>query len=244
MSVLDRMERQAVLLKRRDPLGDVADLLVEEERRWAAMNDRLRRGPDPVMSGETQNYHETRNPFKQTADYGTITLSTTSLSILPITTVLIGSSLQFPVGYWDLGKKVRVRMFCKVTTVLTPGNFTIELRYQTGTPTDAGGTILATSAATAFTASKTNLPLEIDFSVESRAVVGTTAALFGKGKAISDGTGALITAPGNPIFFPASAPASVNVDTTLASTLHIDIKRSGSTAETITVHDFQVDSLT
>jgi hypothetical protein len=43
---------------------------------------------------------------------------------------------------------------------------------------------------------------------------------------------------------PASAPASVNVDTTLASTIHVDVKRSGSTAETITVHDFQVDSLT
>jgi hypothetical protein len=101
--------------------------------------------------------------------------------------VLIGSSLQFPVGYWDLGKKVRVRMFCKVTTVLTPGNFTFELRYQTGTPTDAGGTILATSAATAFTASKTNLPIEIDFSVESRGAIGTTTPLFGKGKVISDG---------------------------------------------------------
>lgn len=196
------------------------------------------------MAGETQNYHETRNPFKQTADYGAITLTTTSLSILPITTVLIGSSLQFPAAYWDLGKKIRVRMFCKCTTVLTPGNFTFEIRHQTGTPTDAGGTILATSAATAFTASKTNLPLEIDFSVESRAAIGTTAALFAKGKVLSDGTGALITAPGNPIFIPASAAASVNVDTTLASTIHVDVKRSGSTVETIAVHDFQVDALT
>jgi hypothetical protein len=242
--ILERMERQAVLLNARNPLDRVAELLVEEERRWAAMNERLRHGPDPVMAGETQNYHETRNPYKQTADYGAITLSTTSLSILPITTVLIGSPFQFPAGYWDLGKKIRVRMFCKVTTVLTPGNFTFEVRYQTGTPTDAGGTILVTSAATAFTASKTNLPIEIDFSVEARAPVGTTAALFAKGKVISDGAGALITAPNNPIFMPASAPASVNVDTTLASTIHVDVKRSGSTVETIAVHDFQVDSLT
>jgi hypothetical protein len=241
---LERLERQAVLLgsSERDVL--IEQLRREEMRRWPAMSKGLRESGDPLMSGETANYHETRNPFKQTADYGTITLSTTSLSILPITTVLIGSSLQFPLGYWDLGKKVRVRMFCKVTTVLTPGNFTFELRYQTGTPTDAGGTILATSAATAFTASKTNLPIEIDFSVESRGMIGTTTPLFGKGKIISDGAGALITAPGNPIFMPASAPASVNVDTTLASTLHLDVKRSGSTVETITVHDFQVDSLT
>jgi hypothetical protein len=243
VSVLDRMERQAVLLGRQ-PLSDVSELLVEEERRWAEINERLRQGPDPVMAGETQNYHETRNPFKQTADYGTITLSTTSLSILPITTVLIGSSLQFPVGYWDLGKKVLFRVFGKATTVLTPGNWTFEIRYQTGTPTDAGGTILQTSAATAFTASKTNISWFLDFTVESRGAIGTTTPLFAKGMVWADGTSALITSPGNPIFIPASAAVAVNVDTTLASTIHVDVKRSGSTAETITVQDFQVNSLT
>jgi hypothetical protein len=196
------------------------------------------------MAGETANYHETRNPFKQTADYGQITLLTTSLSILPITTVLIGSSMQFPAGYWDLGKKVQFRYFGKATTAATPGNWTFEIRHQTGTPTDAGGTILATSAATAFTLNKTALPWFMDFTVEARAAIGTTAPLFSKGFVMSDGTGALITSPGNPIFLPATAPAAVNVDTTLASTIHVDVKRSGSTAETITVHDFQVNSLT
>lgn len=196
------------------------------------------------MAGETANYHETRNPYKQTADYAAVTLLTTSLSVLPITTVLIGSSMQFPAGYWDLGKKVHFRLFGKATTVLTPGNWTLEIRHQTGTPTDAGGTILATSAATAFTASKTGLPWFMDFTVEARAAIGTTAPLFAKGWFMSDGTGALITAPGNPIFLPASLPAAVNVDTTLASTIHVDVKRSGSTAETVAVHDFQVNALT
>jgi hypothetical protein len=196
------------------------------------------------MAGETQNYHETRNPYKQTADYAAITLLTTSLSVLPITTVLIGSSLQFPAGYWDLGKKVHFRMFGKATTAATPGNWTWEIRHQTGTPTDAGGTILATSAATAFTLNKTNLPWFIDFTIEARAAVGTAAGLFAKGFILSDGAGALITSPNNPIFLPASAPAAVNVDTTLASTIHLDVKRSGSTAETAAVHDFQVNALT
>lgn len=249
MTRLERMQRDAVILDRpslRDDPGLLDWVRRDQMRRWGDISRAIRESGDPTMAGETTNYHETRNPYKQTADYGTITLTTTSLSILPISTVLVGSSLQFLApGYWDLGKKIRVRMFCKVTTVLTPGNFTFEIRYDTGAPpTDAGGTILATSAATAFTASKTNLPLEIDFSVEARAVIGTTAALFAKGKVISDGAGALITSPNNPIFMPASAPASVNVDTTKASTIHVDVKRSGSTVETITVHDFQVDALT
>src|SRR2546423_372187 len=142
------------------------------------------------MAGETQNYHETRNPYKQTATYASVSPITTSVSILPITTVLVGSSLQFPAGYWDLGKKVHFRFFGVCTTGATPGNFTWEIRHQTGTPTDAGGTILATSAATAFTASKTNIPWFMDFTVETRAAIGTAAALFSKGWVMSDGTGA------------------------------------------------------
>lgn len=196
------------------------------------------------MAGETQNYHETRNPFKQTADYASVSPLTTSISILPITTVLIGSSMQFPAGYWDLGKKVHFRYFLKLTTAATPGNWTWEIRYQTGTPTDAGGTILQTSAATAFTASKTNISAFLDFTVEARAAIGTTAGLFAKGWLIADGTGAIITSPGQPLFIPASAAAATNVDTTLASTIHVDAKRSGSTAETVVVQDFQVNALT
>jgi hypothetical protein len=38
------------------------------------------------MSGETQNYHETRNPITQTSDYSQITLSTTAKSIMSVTT--------------------------------------------------------------------------------------------------------------------------------------------------------------
>lgn len=196
------------------------------------------------MAGETQNYHETRNPNRQTADYAAITLLTTSLSILPITTVLISSSMQFPAGYWDLGKKVHFRFFGKLTTALTPGNWTYEIRYQTGTPTDAGGTILATSGAVAHVASKTNASWFLDFTVEARAAIGTAAGLFAKGWFITDGVTGAVASVNQPIFIPATAAAAVNVDTTLASTIHVDVKRSGSTAETLAVQDFQVNSLT
>lgn len=195
------------------------------------------------MAGETGNYHETRNPYKQTADYAAVTI-TTGQSILPITTQLVGSSLQFPAGYWDLGKKMHCRIFAKVTTGATPGNFTYTIRHQTGTPTDAGGTALATSAASAAGASKTNASLFIDFTVEARAAIGTAAPLFAKGFVMTDPTTALHASTVAPIFIPATGAAAVNVDTTLASTIHLDLARSGSTTETIAVLDFQVNALT
>jgi hypothetical protein len=222
----------------------IPELRREEMRRWPAMSKGLRESGDPLMSGETANYHETRNPFKQTADYGTITLSTTSLSILPITTVLIGSSLQFPLGYWDLGKKVRVRMFCKVTTVLTPGqlHFRAALsdrhpdRRGRHDPRDVGGDRVH---------GVEDEPADRDRLLRRGArhdrhddpAVREGQGHLGRRWRADHGTE-------QPDLHAGVAPAAVNVDTTLASTLHIDVKRSGSTVETITVHDFQVDSLT
>ena len=198
------------------------------------------------MSGETPNYHETRNPITQTADYTQITLSTTSKSIMSITADLPGSPLQVQLqGYWQVGKKWHCRMFGKATTGTTPGNLTVEIRHQTGTAvTDAGGTILATSAASAMGASKTNASWFMDFTVESRAQIGTAQGLFAKGWLTSDqGTG-LFANTVQPIYVPATAAAAVNVDTTLASYINIQWKRSGSTAETVTVQDVQVNSIT
>lgn len=196
------------------------------------------------MAGETQNYHETRNPYKQTADYTQRTLSTTSISILTIATDLAGSSFTFPLNYWDLGKKVHFRMYGKMTTAATPGNLTVEIRHQTGTVTDAGGTILATSAAVALGANKTAASWFFDFTVEARAAIGSAAALFSKGIFWADPTFGLIASTALPLFVPSNAAAAVNVDTTLASTINVQMKRSGSTAETVTVQDFQTNSLT
>jgi Spy/CpxP family protein refolding chaperone len=198
------------------------------------------------MSGETQNYHETRNPITQTSDYSTITLSTTAKSIMSVTTDLPGSPLQVQQqGYWQIGKKWQVRMFGKATTAATPGNLTIEIRHQTGaTVGDAGGTILATSGAVAMAASKTNASWFMDFTIESRAQIGTAQGLFAKGWFSTDPTTALVASTALPIFIPTTAAAAVNVDTTLASYINVQWKRSGSTAETVTVQDLQVNSIT
>ena len=198
------------------------------------------------MAGENIYYHETRPPVTQTSDYTQITLSTTSKSIMSITADLPGSPLQFQSqGYWQVGKKWHCRMFGKATTGTTPGNLTIEIRHQTGSAvSDAGGTILATSGAVALGASKTNASWFMDFTVESRAQIGTAQGLFAKGFFLTDPTTALLASTVNPIFIPTTAAGAVNVDTTLTGYINVQWKRSGSTAETVTVQDVQINSIT
>lgn len=179
-------------------------------------------------------YQDSRAPHV-IADYPTITLLTTSLMLWPST-----SPTTSPGGYWEAGKRWRLTLFGKMTTVATPGNLTIEIRYGT---TDNGGTILATSAAVALTASKTSISWELVAFVHARANPAAAVGLFAWGKFIPDQTGLLIAAAANPLLIPASAAAAVNVDTTAASGINIQMKRSGSTAETVTVQDLMVDAL-
>jgi hypothetical protein len=201
------------------------------------------------VAGETQNYHETRDPYFQSADFGSTSPITTSISMVPILRVP-ATNLAFPAGYWlKPGRRWHIVFQLKVTTAATPGNFTFEIRHQTGAaPTDAGGTILATSAATAFTLSKTNITAYLHVYIEARGdattFVPTATPLYAYGYLTADGTSALITSPGNPIMIPASAAAAVNIDGTLAGTIHVDAKRSGSTAETIVVQDLAVNAMT
>lgn len=198
------------------------------------------------MANEGGYYHETRGPITQTSDYAAITGTTTSKSIMSVTADLPGSPLQFQQqGYWQIGKKWHVRLFGKMTTGATPGNITIEIRHQTGTAvTDAGGTILATSAAVALGASKTSASFFMDFTVEARAQIGTAAGLFAKGYFLTDPTFALLASTVNPIFIPSNAAAAVNVDTTLAGYINVQMKNSGANASSYTVQDVQVNAIT
>jgi hypothetical protein len=180
-------------------------------------------------------YRDAKAPFN-IADFSAITLSTTSLMLWPSG----GSPSATPAGYWTANKKMKITIFGKMTTVLTPGNLTIEIRYGT---TDNAGTILATSTATALTASKTNISFTLECYITSRAGVSTASGLFAWGRFIPDNTGLLIAAAANPLLIPASAATATNVDTTAASAINIQFKRSGSTVETVTVQDLLVEAL-
>jgi len=200
------------------------------------------------MAGETQNYHETRDPYFQSADFSAVSPLTTSISVVPILRVPY-TSLAFPAGYWlKSGRRWSIYMLGRWTHAATPGNITAEIRHQTGTPSDAGGTILATSAAVVGAANKTNITWWGRFIVEARGdastFVPTATPLFAYGMIWHEGSSALWAAASMPLFLPATAPAAVNVDATLAGTIHVDVKRSGSTAESIQVHDLAVNSLT
>lgn len=200
------------------------------------------------MANEGTLYHETREPFFQSGSFTAVAPLTTSISVIPILRVP-ATSLSFPAFYWDKpGRRWSIYMVGQMTTAATPGNITWELRHQTGTPTDAGGTILATSAAVVGAANKTAASWWARFIVEARGdastFVPTASPLFGFGMVWVEGSSALWAAASNPLFLPATTPAAVNVDTTLAGTIHVDVKRSGSTAESITVHDIAVNALT
>ena len=186
------------------------------------------------------NYVDSKAPFGSAA-FSTISLSTTSLQIVPAVTY----SPTGGTSYWWPGKRLRVLVFGTLTTAATPGNFTAEIRLATS---DAGGTILATSTAEAMAANKTTVSFTLDSYVQCHAVQSGAAAtgkLFAWGVFNTDPQGALFTTTAhNPIFLPATAPAeTASLDLTVASGISIQFKRSGSTAETVTVQDYIFQAL-
>ena len=168
------------------------------------------------------------------ADAASVTLSTTALAMLPVANLPALGSNYF--AY--VGKAVRMRIWGQITTGATPGNLTVNLYWGTGAA--ANGTVIVTSAATALTASQTNLSWELDLFVRCRAL-GATGSLIGHG--MRNANVAVISATLQPVMLPASAAAPVTVDLTQNYVLSPQILRSGSTAESIIVHEFIYEAM-
>jgi hypothetical protein len=181
-------------------------------------------------------YWDTREPFIS-VDVAAVTLATTNKALYP--------AGAFPVlggQYWARpGKKIRIRMFGRITTAATPGNLQFNTYYGSGA--DATGTIIMSSATLALTASQTNLSWESEQYVHCRTTGGgTLGSLFGTGKALFNN--AVVASTLQPIMIPASVPAVVgSLDLTSANIISCQFLRSGSTAETIQVHDLEVTAL-
>jgi hypothetical protein len=176
-------------------------------------------------------YNDLLKPFIIT-DVASVTLSTTNKALYPVANIpAMGKD------YWWPGKQVEINVFGRITTAATPGNLTIALFYGTGA--DANGTSLAASAAQTLIANQTNLSWRAKFVCHCRAI-GTSGSLF------VDGDGqfnAAVIAAGS-FVIPASAPAAVTVDLTVASNiLSLQALRSGSTAETMQIHRVTVIAL-
>lgn len=164
-------------------------------------------------------------PFNA-VDIPAVTLLTTDLPLVPT-----GNLPLLPNFFAYVGKTLRIEMFGRITTVLTPGNFNLDVYW--GTNAAANGTLIASSAAQALTASQTNQSWKLELDIECRAIGGgTLGLLFASGE--MKFSEAVVTPH---LLIPGTAPVvSAGLDLTAANTISVQAKRSGSTAETMQVH--------
>lgn len=182
---------------------------------------------------DTPFFGDLRPPFI-TTDIAAVTLAATNKALYPVG--------NFPVmggNYWWVGKKIKIRLFGRMSTGATPGNLQIAVYWGTGA--DANGTILASTLAKALSINAANLTWEMWLQVHCRSY-GATGTLFVSGS--SEWNVGLIASTLAPILIPDSAPVvSGAVDLTAANIISVQANRSGSTAESMQVHDIEVFAL-
>lgn len=182
-----------------------------------------------MMADNAQFFNDLREPHI-VSDLASVTLSTTDKA-------LYTPSAFPPLGpqyFARPGKKVKIRLFGKITTAATPGNGTFALYYGDGT--DANGVLLVSSAAMTLIASQTNLSWEAEFYVRC-ITTGATGTLEVTGH--WEMNVAVVAAQNGLIPASAAAPSG-SCDLTVAKILSVQFKRSGSTAETMVVQDLEV----
>jgi hypothetical protein len=178
-------------------------------------------------------YVDSRAPHLN-ADIASVTLATTLKAMAPVSNIPVLGSNYF--GY--VGKAMRITMFGRMTTGTTPGNGQLALLWGTGA--DANGTTLAQSAAFALSASQTNLSFMAQLFVRCRAI-GSSGSLMVTGTL--DANPSLVASTLQTIMIPASAPAATTVDLTQNFVLSPQFSRSGSTAETLQLHELFYEAL-
>lgn len=178
-------------------------------------------------------YVDTRTPFIS-ADASAVTLSTTAKAVIPLANIPVLGANYF--SY--VGKALRITLFGRMTTAATPGNGSWDIYWGTGA--DANGTVIGSSAAVALTASQTNMSWRMECIVRCRSL-GATGSLLVTGEWRANV--AVLATSLQPALIPATAAAATTVDLTAANVISPQFKRSGSTAETIQVHDVIYESL-
>lgn len=179
-------------------------------------------------------YQDTREPFIA-SDIAAVTLAATNKALYPVSNfpALGGQYFARP------GKKLHIMAYGRMTTGATPGNLTLGVLYGTGA--DANGVVLQSSAAIALVANQTNIMWMMDIMVHCRSI-GSAGTLFACG--MFQCNPALIASTAQPVMIPASAAAvSGACDLTAANIISLQALRSGSTAETMQIHDLKVVSV-
>lgn len=176
-------------------------------------------------------YQDTREPFIG-ADIPAVTLAATAKALYPTSNFPVLGGQYFS----RIGKGLRIRMFGRMTTGATPGNGSFTVFYGSGA--DNTGVAIVTGTPVALVANGTNLSWEAEFKVHARSL-GNTGTLFCTGRA-NFNVGLLLSTAA-PMLIPASAPVvSGACDLTAANIISVQFLRSGSTAETMQVHDLEV----
>lgn len=179
-------------------------------------------------------YVDTRAPHIA-GDVTAVTLTTTAKALIPAANIPIIGANYFG---W-IGKAMRIRLFGRMTFTTTPGNLTVQLNYGTGA--DNNGVVLAASAATAITASQTNMSWSLEFVVRCR-TMGSAGTLFCTGE--FNANVAVIASTLQPVMIPATAPAaSAACDLTTALLLSPQAIQSGTPAGSMQVHEVLYESL-
>ena len=179
-------------------------------------------------------YVDTRAPHIS-GDVGSVTLTTTAKALIPAANIPVLGGNYF--SY--VGKAVRIRLFGRMTVTTTPGNLTVQLMYGTGA--DNNGVVLGASAATAITASQTNMSWMLEFLVRCR-TMGATGTLFCTG--VFQANNAIIASTLQPVMIPATAPAaSAACDLTASLLLSPQAIQSGTPAGSMQVHDVLYESM-
>ena len=176
-------------------------------------------------------YNDLREPFIG-ADQVAVTLAATAKALYtPSAFPVLGGQY-----FSRIGKKMHIRLFGRITTGITPGNGSFNIYYGNGA--DANGILLMTGTPAALTASQTNLSWRMECYIHARSL-GAAGTLFCTGTAKFNEA---VFAP--MMLLPASAPAvSGACDLTAANIISVQFLRSGSTAETMQVHDMEVTAM-
>lgn len=165
------------------------------------------------------------------ADFAAVTLAATYKALVPI------ASMPDLGAYYFLrtGKRLKIRMFGKITTGATPGNLQLALFFGSGA--DAAGVNIAASAAQTLVAAQTNVSWEVELNVHCRST-GAAGTLMGTGHAKF---GAAVIAATTFLIPGSAAVVSTAVDLTATGLgFTVQALRSGSTAETMAVQDMEV----
>jgi hypothetical protein len=179
-------------------------------------------------------YNDLREPF--------VIADLTAISPLS-TAVALYTPSQFPVlggQYFSRpGKAIKVQLFGRMTSAATPGNVSWAVYYGTGA--SANGVLLASSTPKAWTASRTSDSWYLETIVTCR-TTGSAGTLFCTGFVMPNVGSVASTL--QPVLIPDATPVvSAACDLTAALIISVQALRSGSTAETMQVHQMQVTAL-